>query len=156
VGGVPTFGVSAVVLNATVPAAPASGNLQVYPSGSTPTSPTSNVNWRPGRTTANAVTVGVGAGGTIGLQVGAGTADVVGWYGDSTDPGGDRYQPLVPSRIADTRAVGGAGPVTPAADRTVPVAGHGGVPKLRGQRSRADLDCDHPDRRGLPAGLPDR
>ncbi len=33
-----------------------------------------------------------------------------------------------PSRIADTRAAGGGGPVTPAADRIVPVAGHGGVP----------------------------
>jgi hypothetical protein len=94
--------------------------------------PTSSVNWRPGRTTANAVTVGVGIGGSVGLQVGAGTADVVldvvGWYGDASDPGGARYQPLVPSRIADTRAAGGGGPVTPAADRTVPVAGHGGVP----------------------------
>jgi len=131
-GGVPNFGVSAVVLNATVPAAPASGYLQLYPGGSKPASPTSNVNWRPGRTTANAVTVGVGVGGAIGLQVGTGTADVVldvvGWYGDSTDPGGDRYQPLVPSRIADTRAAGGGGPVTAAADRTLPVAGHGGVP----------------------------
>jgi len=131
-GGVPNFGVSAVVLNATVPAAPASGYLQLYPTGSKPASPTSNVNWRPGRTTANAVTVGVGAGGTVGLQVGAGTADVVldvvGWYGDASDAGGDRYQPLLPSRIADTRAAGGGGPVTPAADRTVPVAGHGGVP----------------------------
>jgi len=132
VGGVPSSGVSAVVLNATVPAPPASGYLQLYPTGSKPTSPTSSVNWRLGRTTANAVTVGVGAGGSVGLQVGTGAADVVldvvGWYGDATDPGGDRYQPLLPSRIADTRAVGGGGPVTAAADRTVPVAGHGGVP----------------------------
>jgi len=132
VGGVPTSGVSAVLLNATVPAPAASGYLQLYPSGSKPTSPTSSVNWRLGRTAANAVTVAVGTGGTVGLQVGTGTAhvvlDVVGWYGDATDAGGDRYQPLVPSRIADTRAAGGGGPVTPAADRTVPVAGHGGVP----------------------------
>ncbi len=132
VGGVPSSGVSAVVLNATVPAPPASGYLQLYPTGSKPTSPTSSVNWRLGRTTANAVTVGVGAGGSVGLQVGTGAADVVldvvGWYGDATDPGGDRYQPLLPSRIADTRAVGGGGPVTAAADRTVPVAGYGGVP----------------------------
>jgi len=132
VGGVPNFGVSAVVLNATVPAPAASGYLQLYPTGSKPVTPTSSVNWRPGRTTANAITVGVGTGGTVGLQVGGGTAhvvlDVLGWYGDSTDPGGERYQPLTPSRIADTRAAGGGGPVTPAADRTVPVAGHGGVP----------------------------
>jgi len=92
VGGVPSSGVSAVVLNATVPAPPASGYLQLYPTGSKPTSPTSSVNWRLGRTAANAVTVAVGTGGTVGLQVGTGTAhvvlDVLGWYGDSTDPGG--------------------------------------------------------------------
>jgi len=131
VGGVPSSGVSAVVLNATVPPAPASGYLQLYPTGSKPATPTSNVNWRVGRTAANAATVAVGAGGSVGLQVGAGTADVVldvvGWYGDASDPGGDRYQPLTPHRILDTGA-GGGGPVTPTADRTLPVAGHGGVP----------------------------
>jgi len=132
VGGVPSSGVSAVVLNATVPAPPASGYLQFYPTGSKPVTPTSSVNWRVGRTAANAVTVAVGAGGTVGLQVGTGTADVVldvvGWYGDASDPGGARYQPLTPHRILDTGAAGGGGPVTPAADRILPVAGYGGVP----------------------------
>jgi len=132
VGGVPSSGVSAVVLNATVPPAPASGYLQLYPTGNKPVTPTSNVNWRVGRTAANAATVAVGAGGTVGLQVGTGTADVVldvvGWYGDAADPGGDRYQPLTPHRILDTGAAGGGGPVTPTTDRTLPVAGYGGVP----------------------------
>jgi len=132
VGGVPSSGVSAVVLNATVPPAPASGYLQLYPTGNKPATPTSNVNWRVERTAANAATVAVGAGGTVGLQVGAGTAhvvlDVVGWYGDAADPGGDRYQPLTPHRILDTGAAGAGGPVTPTTDRTLPVAGYGGVP----------------------------
>ncbi len=148
VGGVPTSGVSAVLLNATVPAPPASGYLQLYPSGSKPVTPTSSVNWRSGRTTANAVTVGVGAGGSVGLQVGTGAAhvvlDVVGWYGDASDAGGDRYQPLVPSRVADTRAAGGGGPVTPAADRTVPVAGHGGVPSSGASAVVLTLTAFHP------------
>ncbi len=148
VGGVPSSGVSAVLLNATVPAPPASGYLQLYPSGSKPTSPTSSVNWRLGRTAANAVTVAVGTGGTVGLQVGTGTAhvvlDVVGWYGDSTDPGGARYQPLTPRRILDTRAAGGGGPVTPIADRSLPVAGHGGVPSSGASAVVMTLTAFHP------------
>jgi len=148
VGGVPSSGVSAVLLNATVPAPPASGYLQLYPSGSKPTRPTSSVNWRLGRTAANAVTVAVGTGGTVGLQVGTGTAhvvlDVLGWYGDSTDPGGARYQPLTPRRILDTRAAGGGGPVTPTADRSLPVAGHGGVPSSGASAVVLTLTAFHP------------
>jgi len=148
VGGVPSSGVSAVLLNATVPAPPASGYLQLYPSGSKPTSPTSSVNWRLGRTTANAVTVAVGTKGTVGLQVGTGTAhvvlDVLGWYGDSTDPGGARYQPLTPRRILGTRAAGGGGPVTPTADRSLPVAGHGGVPSSGASAVVMTLTAFHP------------
>jgi len=90
VGGVPTTGVSAVVLNATVPAPALKGHLQVYPLGAKPAVATSNVNWRPGRTQANAVTVAVGTGGKIGLMVDVGKADValdvVGWYGDAPTP----------------------------------------------------------------------
>ena len=129
-GGIPSTGVSAVVLNTTVPSNPADGYLSVYPAGSRPASPTSNLNWRPRRDTANAVTVGVGTGGKVGLHVGAGSADVVldvlGWYGDANDRTGSLYQPLTPSRILDTRRSGGA--VTPSADRTLQVSGQGGVP----------------------------
>jgi len=132
VGGVPTTGVSAVVLNATVPAPALTGYLQVYPLGAKPAIATSNVNWRPGRNQANAVTVAVGTGGKIGLMVAVGkadvTLDVVGWYGDATDPAGDYYHPSIPARILDTRTSGGGGPVTGSKERTLVVAGHGGVP----------------------------
>ncbi len=132
VGGVPATGVSAVVLNATVPSPALKGHLQVYPLGAKPAVPTSNVNWRPGRTQANAVTVAVGPGGKIGLMVDVGKADValdvVGWYGDATDHTGDFYHPSTPARILDTRTAGGGGPVTAARERTLVVAGHGGVP----------------------------
>jgi len=132
VGGVPTTGVSAVVLNATVPAPALKGHLQVYPLGAKPPVATSNVNWRPGRTQANAVTVAVGTGGKVGLMVDVGKADValdvVGWYGDATDPAGDYYHPSTPARILDTRTSGGGGPVTGSKERTLVVAGHGGVP----------------------------
>jgi len=132
VGGVPTTGVSAVVLNATVPAPALAGYLQVYPLGAKPAVATSNVNWRPGRNQANAVTVAVGTGGKIGLMVAVGKADValdvVGWYGDATDSAGDYYHPSIPARILDTRTSGGGGPVTGSQERTLVVAGHGGVP----------------------------
>jgi len=132
VGGVPASGVSAVVLNATVPSPALKGHLQVYPLGAKPAVATSNVNWRPGRTQANAVTVAVGPGGKIGLMVDVGKADValdvVGWYGDATDHTGDFYHPSTPARILDTRTAGGGGPVTAARERTLVVAGNGGVP----------------------------
>jgi len=132
VGGVPASGVSAVVLNATVADPAAKGHLQLYPTGSKPTNPTSNVNWRPGRTAANAVTVKVGTGNRVGMMVDTGSVnvalDVVGWYGDATDHTGDYYHPSTPSRILDTRTSGGGGAVNSSADRTLVVAGHGGVP----------------------------
>jgi len=132
VGGVPASGVSAVVLKATVPNPAAPGYLEVYPSGSKPVIATSNVNWRPGRTVSNAVTVKVGSGGTVGLLVNSGSAhvvlDVVGWYGDATDHTGDYYHAATPSRILDTRQAGSGGPVAAGADRGLMIAGHGGVP----------------------------
>jgi len=132
VGGVPASGVSAVVLNATVADPAAKGHLQLYPTGSKPTDPTSNVNWRPGRTAANAVTVQVGTGNTVGMMVDTGSVnvalDVVGWYGDATDHTGDYYHPSTPSRILDTRTSGSGPAVNSSADRTLVVAGKGGVP----------------------------
>ena len=132
VGGVPASGVSAVVLNATVADPAAKGHLQLYPTSSKPTNPTSNVNWRPGRTAANAVTVKVGTGNTVGMMVDTGSVnvalDVVGWYGDATDRTGDYYHPSTPSRILDTRTAGNGPAVNSSADRTLVVAGHGGVP----------------------------
>jgi len=132
VGGVPASGVSAVVLNATVADPAAKGHLQLYPTGSKPTDPTSNVNWRPGRTAANAVTVQVGTGNTVGMMVDTGSVnvalDVVGWYGDATDRTGDYYHPSTPSRILDTRTSGSGPAVNSSADRTLVVAGKGGVP----------------------------
>lgn len=132
VGGVPASGVSAVVLKATVPNPAARGYLEVYPTGSKPAVATSNVNWRPGRTVANAVTVKVGSGGQVGLLVNFGSAhvvlDVVGWYGDATDHTGDYYHASTPSRILDTRQSGSGGPVAAGSDRGLVIAGHGGVP----------------------------
>jgi hypothetical protein len=83
VGGVPSSGVSAVVLNVTVTGPSAGSYLTVYPSGSSvPTA--SNLNFSPGQTVPNLVVVKVGSGGMVNVYNAVGATDVVfdvaGWY----------------------------------------------------------------------------
>ncbi|HVD04189.1 MAG TPA: fibronectin type III domain-containing protein [Candidatus Dormibacteraeota bacterium] len=104
-GGVPASA-TAVVLNITSTDTTAPSWLAVWPAGgSMPLS--SSVNWSPGQTVANLVTVALGPGGTISLYNSNGQADVVvdveGWM-DSTSASGGPYVPLSPYRVCDTRA----------------------------------------------------
>jgi hypothetical protein len=109
-GGVPPSGVAAVVLNVTVTEPTASGHITVWPTGvARPNA--SSLNFVPGWTGANSVTVGVGAGGKVSLFNSAGNthliADVVGYYLDSSlnpsaGPGG-LFHPGTPFRRLDTR-----------------------------------------------------
>lgn len=115
-GGVPTTGVSTVLLNVTVTGPTSAGYLTVYPAGITrPTA--SNLNFTAGWTGANAVTVQVGAGGKVDIYNPAGNvsviADVVGYYATAAHPttGGD-YWSDAPTRVLDTRT-DGFGPVDP-------------------------------------------
>ena len=83
-GGVPTSGVSAVVMNVTVTEPTAPSFLTVWPAGETrPTA--SNLNYVANQTVPNLVVVKVGAGGKVNLFNLSGSthvvADVVGWYG---------------------------------------------------------------------------
>ena len=83
VGGVPTTGVSAVVLNVTVTDPNAGSYLTVYPNGaSVPTA--SNLNFTPGQTVPNLVVVKVGSSGMVNVYNAAGGTDVIfdvaGWY----------------------------------------------------------------------------
>ncbi|NMO56561.1 hypothetical protein HH310_35970 [Actinoplanes sp. TBRC 11911] len=111
-GGVPTVGVSAVVLNVTVTSGTASSFLTVYPTGAAkPT--TSSINFPKGWTGANSVTTGVGTGGKVRIYNGNGAtqviADVVGFYAaDSTvlpqaGPNDSDFYPITPTRWIDTR-----------------------------------------------------
>jgi subtilisin family serine protease len=110
-GGVPASGVSAVVLNVTATNATAPSFVTVYPAGaSRPTA--SSLNLVRGFTGANSVTVGVGAGGQVSIFNNNGNtdmiADVVGFYAvDTTVVStlgiGGEYQPVVPSRLFDSR-----------------------------------------------------
>ena len=112
-GGVPASGVSAVVMNVTVTDTTASSYLIVYPTGvSRPVA--SNLNWVAGQTVPNLVTVGLGTGNQVTAFNGVGSVNVVfdveGYYSDNTSsPGPDGlFNPLVPSRLLDTRNGTGA------------------------------------------------
>jgi hypothetical protein len=105
-GGVPSAGVSAVVLNVTVTNTTATGYLTAYPTSSArPTA--SNLNWVAGWTVPNRVIVPVGSGGQVSFFNFAGVTDLVvdvnGFFTDAT-ASGKRFNALSPARIADTRA----------------------------------------------------
>ncbi len=141
VGGVPSGGVTAVVLNVTVTDVSAPGFLSVYPAGG-PAPPTSNVDFSAGQTVANQVQVGLGQGGQVAVVASA-AADVVvdvdGYYAAPAPSGSGLLHTLPPARICDTRPgnpsnlSGGAaqcgGKTLLAGDTLqVQVAGLGGVP----------------------------
>ncbi|MEZ5143192.1 MAG: carboxypeptidase regulatory-like domain-containing protein [Acidimicrobiales bacterium] len=132
-GGVPADA-TAVTLNVTVTGTTAPSFLTVWPTGS-PRPTASNLNWVAGQTIANAVTVKVGAGGTVSVFNPSGATDVVvdvvGWYDRSGNGAG--YTALTPARVLDSRPppeqVGPHGtPWGAGTDREVTVAGVGGVP----------------------------
>ncbi|MGZ7015347.1 MAG: S8 family serine peptidase, partial [Acidimicrobiales bacterium] len=108
--GVPDTGVSAVVLNVTATDTSSSSFLSVYPDGE-PVPVSSNLNWAPGTTIANLVTVRVGTGGKVDFYNALGTvnviADVVGWYDDGTPIDGKLYTPTTPTRILESRPISG-------------------------------------------------
>ena len=120
-GGVPGNAI-AVTLNVTATGSLGGGFATVYPCG-TPRPNTSNINFVPGSTVANAVTTKVGAGGAVCLYTDAPThliVDVNGYY-----PPTANFGALEPARLLDTRnsAIPGAGATT-----SLVVANRGGVP----------------------------
>src|SRR5439155_13401 len=111
-GNVPSDGVSAVVLNVTVPGPSAAGYATVFPAGvARPTA--SNLNVVAGQTVPNLVEVAIGEAGKVDLFTqfagGGGRADVIfdvaGWVGVATNSlvKDGLYNPLTPARIMDTR-----------------------------------------------------
>jgi hypothetical protein len=126
VGGVPTGGVSAVLLNVTAVDPTDTGFLAVYPKlprgVSNPSDPirvfneqssflpnypnSSNLNFVAGDIVPNLVLARVGACGKIRLDNYSGLtntiADVVGWF-DTGVGGGDGFVGITPTRILDTR-----------------------------------------------------
>ena len=115
-GGVPSEGVSAVVLNVTVTESTASSYLTVYPAGqSKPTA--SSLNFQKGWVRSNSVTVAVGAGGKVAINNFTGythvIVDVTGFYTSDNSlvySGrglGGQLQPVPPLRLFDSRSAWG-------------------------------------------------
>lgn len=147
VGGVPSSGVSAVVLNVTATGASENTHVSIYPKpprtflyddqasfgpGTVPNA--SNLNVSPGQTIPNLVVVRVGAGGMVRMRNNAGAThlifDVVGWF-DTGGLAGDTFTGITPNRILDTRPTSNVGPYATrfgaAEDRQLVVTG-GDVP----------------------------
>ncbi len=106
-GGVPASGVTAVVMNVTVTQPTGSSYLTVYPDDVTKPL-ASNLNYVPGLTVPNLVTVRVPASGIVDFYNFAGTthvlADVVGYYdGDKSTEAG-RLLTDTPERVFDSRS----------------------------------------------------
>jgi hypothetical protein len=151
VGGVPSTGVSAVLLNITAIEPATNGYITVGPRpaglgdlfddqhsyGEWPDA--SNLNVRAGRTVPNLVLARVGAGGRIRLyNYGYPLhmiADVAGWFDTGSsiiNPGGLGFFGVTPARILDTRnGIGGpagASRFEAGDDRTIFIRGVAGVP----------------------------
>ena len=133
--GVPSAGVSSVLVNLTATEADGDGYLTAFASG-TVRPGTSDLNVeRRGSTSSNLAIVPVGADGAIAVfsQRGAHVVvDIAGYYGDATAKGGGSglFVPVAPTRVVDTRS--GVGAPTGALDiggsLEVTLAGVGGVP----------------------------
>jgi len=163
VGGVPVANVTAVVLNVTVTAPTSSGYLTAWPSGE-PQPVVSNVNFVPGQTVPNLVTVKVGANGRVNLFNSSGDthviADVAGYYTNIPPPSGGRFSALTPSRLLDTRIGTGAGgstqPIGQDQSINLGVTGVGGVPASGVTAVALNVTVDQPTGTGYltvwPAG----
>lgn len=132
VGGVPTAGVSAVVVNMTVTAPSASGYVAVAADGS-PHTIASNVNFAPGQTVANLVVVPLGTDGKFSVFNGSRGSvqlitDVVGYYLTGRAKAAGTFQPVPASRLLDTRLGAAAAPLPAHASMSVTAVGRAGLP----------------------------
>ena len=163
VGGVPATGVTAVVMNVTVTSPTAPGFITAWPSGEAQPV-VSNLNFVPGQTVPNLVTVKVGANGKVNLFNSSGytdvIADVAGYYTATPPPTGGRFTAITPSRLLDTRDGTGTGGVIAAIGTgqyiNVSVVGTGGVPASGVSGVAVNVTVDQPTGTGFltvwPAG----
>ncbi|MFF0011972.1 protease pro-enzyme activation domain-containing protein [Streptomyces sp. NPDC005374] len=130
-GGIPSSGVTAVVLNLTVTGTTGAGSLIAWADGTGKPS-TSNLNWTgASQTIAASATVKVADDGVVDLYTSSTThliADVQGYYTSGTT--GSKYTALKPARLLDTRSKVGISTTTKITNAVVSlkVRGHGGVP----------------------------
>ncbi len=137
-GGLPSNGITAVVLNVTSTGTEKGGYFTLYPAGSQrPTA--SNLNWVSGKAVANRVIVPV-ANGKVSLYSSTyaqAIVDVSGYFSDATT--GNYLIPISPTRICDTRPGNPSGltgidaqcngdTLNPLSKLEVKVEGAGGLP----------------------------
>ncbi|MFF4293262.1 hypothetical protein ACFY0N_06335 [Streptomyces vinaceus] len=128
VKGIPTTGITAVVMNVTAVNPTEAGHVSVYPNGQAAPG-VSNLNFTAGQIVPNLVTVPV-LNGKVDLRNNSGSvdliADITGYYAAT----GSAFSAAGPVRLLDTRdGTGGrAGAVGPAGLVSLQVAGVAGVP----------------------------
>ncbi len=146
----------AVTLNVTVTQTTAVSYLSIWPKGD-PKPTVSSLNWDPGWTVPNSVTVKVGDLGKINIYNNLGSAnvvvDVVGYYTESTGAGFTSVQPDAHPRLAGWLP---GRPVQHAMGRGHHPQGHGGRRQHgaeRRRRGRAERDRDADQRGVVPQHL---
>jgi RHS repeat-associated protein len=133
--GVPSTGVSAVLLSVTALAPAALGDMSITPNPKTPGSTGSIVlSWGAGETVSNTGLVAMGSNGQILVNSSATTGmliDVQGYFltGNGT-PGPGGYVPVTPTRIVNTATGLGAplAKIATGSSLTIQAAGVAGVP----------------------------
>ncbi len=120
---------SAIVMNVAATESTTGSFLTVWPSGIAQPN-VSNINFGPGQTIANLVTVQIGTGGKISFATNNGSVqnvgDIVGYYDNGTGPG-DLFNGVTPTRILDSRESppGWPGPLPAGPPRDLAITGTG-------------------------------
>lgn len=147
---------TAVVANVTAVDASQPMFFTVYP-GSTARPSTSNINGGPGRPVPNLVVMGIGDDGCIDVFNSHGeTHCVVDVFGYFAADGGDKFQPVAPARLFDTRSGAGArrGKLAHLETMDVQVANKAGVPKNGASAVVLNLTVTEPDAPGFVSVAP--
>ena len=147
---------TAVVANVTAVDATQPMFFTVYP-GSTARPSTSNINGGPGRPVPNLVVMGIGEDGCIDVFNSHGnTHCIVDVFGYFTAEGGDKFKPLDPARLFDTRSGAGArrGKLGHLETMDVQVSNRAGVPKSGASAVVLNLTVTEPDAPGFVSVAP--
>ncbi|RLK23211.1 hypothetical protein DER29_1066 [Micromonospora sp. M71_S20] len=131
VGGVPSAGVSAVLIRLVTTDGTATTYLRAYPDGTTPNG-VSMLNTSPGEQVSNTAVVRPGSNGRIAVRQDAGSSHIIitaQGYFRSTVGGGGGFVPVAPDKLIDTRDGTGTTKAKIAAqgNRTVTLTG-GAIP----------------------------
>ena len=134
-GGVPSTGVTAVVMNVVAISRAYNGWMTLWPAGTTrPT--TSSVNYTTNQMNTNLVTVKLNSSGQVSLYNSGSNVDILfevqGYYGSTSSSSNQvgRFVPVTPTRIIDTSSSNGGYSRLINSGETValPIAGRGGLP----------------------------